>query len=1137
MAVLVSKQSANIGDANVWYRAEAYNFGDTSTTVLILSNTVRRYIDVTFANAGNCLGVLLSLSSNSPSLRGFGTWNGVYTVLEENLGTCTTPVASPGIVTKAGHGYTGAKTVTITTGTPGVINLVGHGLTADRVVGFTTSGAFTGITAGALLYVVPIDANSFSVAAYPAGPALAISAASGTISMWDEWCEFTTTGALPTGLLATSLYCVKYINANTFNVAATAGGTNINFTGSTSGTHSLWTHRRAKGMTAATLANSSAYIRGTYVKGFDFDPYAVDTTASKWRFAVNTYIIGSSSFVWALRTSNTTAAFYVTWCDTAVTYSDTNDAIIIRKDVGHVITINQSIRPKPYLGTGATAFAYHGIICSSNDESIANIAGLVWENPPSSSYTYTMDGGMKIAAGAAFRCGTSASRIPNAQKAVFTCLRTPTAGATAGYSGFQDGNYLQSGGYYFDRANIFMYGEIPTVKQCRLVSNAATAQKDLVVDSSTGFVAGDLVFAGKQDIASYASTSTQSNNTIASVAGNTITMTNNLLSATRLGRTTVGTVTISEATPAIVTLAAHGLFENEEVCFETTGALPTGLTATTGYYFVHKIDANSFNLRALRSDSTYIATSSAGSGTHTCYRAGGHVTRANGYGIEISCDQTATGCIWACHCPANLQFSGVRAQNFAFYGYSAGAYSVPYFDLANLEAWRIEDCFFLGYARAVSCGFASMSPHPALGYYFNRNVLIMNTLNIQPAFVSNSLSLDVGSRTIYSGPFYCRDNYKSFSNSFFTFGFIGIKGNIERNTMDHCSAGFGIIGNAQSYYRYNYSWGANQAHYLSGGVDIPKTNITLNVHDNIAVAVQPNSASLINCGETNNVFAPTKTQAGYTDLSIGAGGYYLGEAGYTIENPSKVLSTVSTSFYTGALVDWIPVSKFKISNNGNIANYNVVYTPEGNWRTTGDGLADTTVHSSGAGKFAWRLDPLDIAYNRAEKKASIPTGNIQGYSAAVGIWCKINSAAFYAGTYELPRLSVNYDNGTTSYAQAAQSTDWQFLIVPFTPATSYAEIYVTLSARTNATFASTTTAGNSSVYWDDFSWLPPAGLSPLNLGAFDLWANAEPIQPYMSTPVFAAADVWAADPATFGDGTIGAWVNKLLSVGKFLGLK
>lgn len=48
---------------------------------------------------------------------------------------------------------------------------------------------------------------------------------------------FTTDGFLPTGLVTNTTYFVKYINATTFNIAATTNGTSITTTGSQSGTH------------------------------------------------------------------------------------------------------------------------------------------------------------------------------------------------------------------------------------------------------------------------------------------------------------------------------------------------------------------------------------------------------------------------------------------------------------------------------------------------------------------------------------------------------------------------------------------------------------------------------------------------------------------------------------------------------------------------------------------------------------------------------------------------------------------------------------------------------------------------------------------------------------------------------------
>ena len=48
---------------------------------------------------------------------------------------------------------------------------------------------------------------------------------------------FTSTGTLPTGVVSGTTYFVKYINATTFNIAATTNGTSITTTGAQSGVH------------------------------------------------------------------------------------------------------------------------------------------------------------------------------------------------------------------------------------------------------------------------------------------------------------------------------------------------------------------------------------------------------------------------------------------------------------------------------------------------------------------------------------------------------------------------------------------------------------------------------------------------------------------------------------------------------------------------------------------------------------------------------------------------------------------------------------------------------------------------------------------------------------------------------------
>jgi hypothetical protein len=79
----------------------------------------------------------------------------------------------------------------------------------------------------------------------------------------------------------------------------------------------------------------------------------------------------------------------------------------------------------------------------------------------------------------------------------------------------------------------------------------------------------------------------------------------------------VANCTISNASPGVVSLTAHGLVAGDAVVFSTTGALPTGLTVGTVYYVISAgLTANAFEVSATAGGSA-INTSSAGSGTQS----------------------------------------------------------------------------------------------------------------------------------------------------------------------------------------------------------------------------------------------------------------------------------------------------------------------------------------------------------------------------------------------------------------------------------------------------------------------------------------------------------------------------------------
>lgn len=199
------------------------------------------------------------------------------------------------------------------------------------------------------------------------------------------------------------------------------------------------------------------------------------------------------------------------------------------------------------------------------------------------------------------------------------------------------------------------------------------------------------------------------------------------------------------------------------------------------------------------------------------------------------------------------------------------------------------------------------------------------------------------------------------------------------------------------------------------------------------------------------------------------------------------------------------------------------YLPAGIIRSSGTGLTDTTCHTGG---FAVRFEPLSDSDN-LEWSFTIPTGDLTDLTMFIGVWCKINNAAYYGGTHQLPRLTVDYDDGTTAYAEAAESTDWQLLTVPFTPTTDFPRITVTLSGRTDAT------GSDAYVYWDDFSIAFPPNTT-LDLGSMDLWASAMPVTPPIAIPISVgtlASAVWEvlrSEHTTAGSfGAVDEWAGAI----------
>lgn len=81
------------------------------------------------------------------------------------------------------------------------------------------------------------------------------------------------------------------------------------------------------------------------------------------------------------------------------------------------------------------------------------------------------------------------------------------------------------------------------------------------------------------------------------------------------------TMTVTIASPGVVTATAHGLVAGDKIHFTTTGGLPSGISTNTDYFVLSaSIGANTFEF-ALSPEGTPVVTTGSQSGVHTLYKS------------------------------------------------------------------------------------------------------------------------------------------------------------------------------------------------------------------------------------------------------------------------------------------------------------------------------------------------------------------------------------------------------------------------------------------------------------------------------------------------------------------------------------
>jgi hypothetical protein len=488
--------------------------------------------------------------------------------------------------------------------------------------------------------------------------------------------------------------------------------------------------------------------------------------------------------------------------------------------------------------------------------------------------------------------------------------------------------------------------------------------------------------------------------------------------------------------------------------------------------------------------------------------AGHSVIRMNGYGFKMS-STYAQGINHRCYSYESWIMRGVE---FYFINWCT-LVSAPF---ATIRAWSISHCsanldFVYGGAAFAGCflygGGGSASTNPTFAGTYMDHVNCFGGHPTYNLYVANGAGLF------------------SLTNC------IDINAN-HRAFMPYSMAGKYIYSNNRHYHTWlahvrltgwnctienNVLWGSSGGGTSGyGGFTIFNLfNSTLggNKFDNNAVGVNfTNTGPSLNNVSRNDEFGQQKANS--YDIYMVVGGLHEAE----FEN-----------FKGNASVYWWSWlwhgTKLKLTKANQVEGSDHIYLEEGDMYKCGTGLSDTTKHNE---TYSLKLVPkanilnsgipLQIPLKWTQK---IPTENIQNKDMMVGIWIKIANSAYWTtgGTYQMPRITVNYDNGTYAYGEAAQTTDWQFVFVPFTPLTTYGEIEISISGQTQAATA------NAAFYAAEMSVLYPAGHN-IAMGKFNTWSSSLPTMPSISTTI-SASDVWAVDPASFGASTVGDKVNKI----------
>lgn len=898
----------------------------------------------------------------------------------------------------------------------------------------------------------------------------------------------------------------------------------------------VWTARATQTITASTICNSTATTVGiwyVYFNGGTF-PYAVTAAAGTWRFSIAS---SGSGTHWSLRTSDGTNPFFVAVASTAVTYTDNTDAIVCAAKV----TATASATLKGAAVTGDATRSVCCVLCKSSTPTPDSVS-MFDISFNTAAIDVVADGLFVSSAHSGPRLGTHV---------VFTAA--PAVGAT---SATLTAVWPHATGTY---SLVFNTGEYRAVTLTNAATTCTWTGGLEEAQSIYGGVGQPVANASSfQDIRATTGTATISgfscgaNATLNSRSSYffmgevpTATLEDDTLALDVLEQ---GNVTITIASPGVVTYTAHGVSNGTPIQLSTTGALPTGLAVATTYYIVNQA-TNTFQLAATPGGAA-INTSGTQSGTHTVVpqiyttnstgwvsgdrvyiggvdnkalernvytvsststtqviltssltsnariSCGGnnHAIRFNGYGAKLLSSAVSTGVATRnLGTLANFVVFGCQVQYWAFTTNTSAATGTE--DSANRSPMRVIHSSIEGLPAGSISAFVTAPT--------NQDPLYMDHANF--AFMGTGTHTNGGS---------CNQTIRMKNCVVLTPGPVNAGGQnigvgyipvVQNCSFESANNVFYSLSGANGEFSNCYFFGGSSAFGCLRLGTYLNFNHSNNSYQDCTVAL--NLQSVVTGIETDSAFGTiaanttdiNATTAGYWDVEIASPSGNL-IVNTTESSTSSVQQTNGTNIIT-------PGSNLRVSDTNDVANVDTIYQPYGTWVRTGYNLSDTTVWTgtafgaASAGEFGWRGAPRASSSSTSplEYEWNFTTGDVTGLTVLVTARVKINSATYYAGTHVKPTLTVTYDNGTETSAVATGTTADQQLSVSFVPTTAYGIITIKISGSTDATGA------DAYFYIGEIIPSRPPGVS-VNTTRLGLFSKAAPLPPDSTFTV--PASVW-----------------------------